>query len=127
MKEISKEKYIEICKDYEKLYLITILADKVYLRSDIEYGGELQIPRIEIMDFEVNTLLPFSEACVECRGNYVGGINYIEYDSEKMANENALNDFLKLEPKAIFVVCRNNELIDIARVFNEISIYIIVE
>ena len=78
MQEITKEQYIERINDHERLYLVTTDDHNIYLKADIEYGGEIGL-RIEMMDFKLDTSLTFWNACNECRCRYTGGICFIEY------------------------------------------------
>lgn len=87
MKEVTRTQYISSVIDYEQLYLIEAISGKVFLCSDIEYGGDLQIPRIEMMYFEMDISLSFHNACSECRARYTGGINFAEYQDELSAEK----------------------------------------
>ena len=124
MQEITKEQYIRSINDYEKLYLIVTENDIVYLKADIERGGDIEL-RVEIMDFELDTSLTFWEACGECRGRYCGGINFIEYNSYEEACANVLDDFLKLAPDSIYLQCDDNELKSVLEKYRNQSIYIL--
>lgn len=61
MKEITKKQYIERINDYERLYLVMTDDHNIYLKADIEYGGEIGL-RIEMMDFKLDTSLTFWNA-----------------------------------------------------------------
>lgn len=124
MKEITKEQFIQSINDYEKLYLIATENDKVYLKADIERGGDIEL-RVEIMDFELDISLSFWEACSECRGRYCGGINFIEYNSYEEACLNVLDDFLKFAPDSIYLQCDENELKCVLEQYRNQSIYIL--
>ncbi|EXM40294.1 hypothetical protein RASY3_09470 [Ruminococcus albus SY3] len=51
------------------------------------------------MFFEMSTLLDFQKANSECRGNYSGGISFIEYENYQEVEYNIINDFINLEKK----------------------------
>ncbi len=127
MKRISRNEFISGVTNLEQLYLLEVFDGKVFLRSDIEYGGDLQIPRVEIMRFEMNTEMPISIACSECRSRYTGGISFMEYYDESEAIACALNDFLGLANDAVYLSCKENELSNIAENFTKASIYAISE
>lgn len=127
MKSISRNEFILSVTNLEQLYLLEAFDGKVFLRSDIEYGGDLQIPRVEIMRFEMNTEMPISIACSECRSRYTGGISFMEYYNESEAISCALNDFLRLANDAVYLSCKENELSNIAESFTKASIYAISE
>ena len=125
MQEVTKEKYLSSVTDLEKLYLIQIDNGKVYLLSDIEYGGDIGL-RIEMMDFEINTEFPFSIANSECREHYIGGITFIEYDTEEEANKHVLTDFLNLKTNAIYLLCFEYEFKKILELYLNKIIYILI-
>lgn len=123
MKEISRENYINSIDDYEKLYLILMEEDKVYLRADIEIAETL---RIEMMYFEMDTALNFCEANLDSR-NCGRKIYFIEYDSDEEAEENILEDFLSIEPEAIYLKCDDNDLSKVWHKYKDVAIYVIIE
>lgn len=127
MREITREQYVSSVSDYEKLYLIEVCNGKVFLCGDIEYGGVQQIPRIEMMYFEMNTSLSFHDACSECRGFYTGGINFVEYNNEEKAKRCAVQDFLKLSIANAYISCSENEMFDIIYKYPHYQIYIIID
>ena len=127
MKRISRNEFISGAENLEQLYLLEVFDGKVFLRSDIEYGGDLQIPRVEIMRFEMNTEMPISIACSECRSRYSGGISFIEYYNESEAMDCALNDFLELANDAVYLSCKDNELSNIAESFTKAYIYTVLK
>lgn len=127
MKKISRIQFISGVKDIEQLYLFEIVNSKVFFRGDIEHGGDLQIPRIEMMRFEINKKLPVSTASSECRSCYTGGITFIEYDDEEESAICALNDFLRLVNDVVYVSCGENELENIAENFTKAYIYTVLE
>ncbi|MGN1305119.1 MAG: hypothetical protein ACI4YB_08800 [Oscillospiraceae bacterium] len=124
MQEITKEQYVQSVNDYEKLYLITIENNEVYLKADIERGGDIEL-RVEIMDFKLDTSLTFWKACGECRCRYPGGIYFIEYDTYEEAQLNVIDDFLNLSPNSIFLFCEDNELQEVAEKYNNQSVYVL--
>lgn len=123
MTTLSKSQFISSITSLERLYLLETDNGRVYLHSDIEYGGDLQIPRVEMMCFAMNTELPIEIACSGCRSRYIGGITFIEYDDEATAVACALDDFLNLEKDAIYLLCDENELANIAKSFGMAFIY----
>lgn len=124
MKELTKIQYIESVNNYEKLYLIINDDESVFLRADIENEETL---RIEMMYFELNTAFSFSLATSECRGKYTGKIYFIEYDNDKDAEKNILEDFLNLNNDAIFLLCKDAELKNILPKYSNKSIYIVIK
>ena len=123
MKEISREEYIKNIVDYEKLYLILVDDDKVFLRSDIENEENL---RIEMMNFEMNTSLNFLESNSDSR-NFGGKIYFIEYDSYETAEKNIVEDFLNIESNSIYLICNESDLKNILQKYKNKSIYVITE
>ena len=134
MKELNCEQYIKNIVNYEKLYLLLTHKDKVYLFADIEehenyiIGG--LVYRIELLEFDLDTSLSFSEANAEGRERYFGDIYFIEYKSRKESEKKVLKDFFNLakeiknkekinkEPtdkKIIYVLCEENELKDVLK------------
>lgn len=109
MQMLSKEQFISKISDIERVYLVSIHDGKVYLRADIEKGGDNGL-RIEMMDFEMNTSYGFYEANSLCRSNYFGGISFIEYSSYDEAEHRAITDFLDLNPHSALLYCDDNEL-----------------
>lgn len=124
MQEITKEQYIKRINDYERLYLVTTDDHNIYLKSDIERGGEIGL-RIELMDFMLDTSLTFWNACNECRCRYTGGICFIEYDTYEEAKQNIIIDFLNLSPNAIYLFCKDNEIQEAADNYSNQNIYIL--
>ena len=124
MQELTRQQYIENISDYEKLYLLITTDDKVFLRADIENE---EILRIEMMYFELNTSLTFWEANSECRGKYAGKIFFEEYENNKIAEENILQDFLAMYDDAIFLLCDNDELKNILPNYSNHAIYTVVK
>ena len=125
MTEITKQEYISLINNYELLYLVGIESEKIYLRADIEYGGDVGL-RIEQMNFELNTYLPFSEANSNCRGNYCGGIRFIEYCDEIEANQRIISDFLKLGNKPIYLKCCDDDIKNVINSYPDEQAYIVI-
>ena len=125
MQEISRKEYINNVVDYEKLYLILVDDDKVYLRADIENEENL---RIEIMDFEMDTSLNFLESNSDSR-NCGRKIYFIEYDSYEMAEKNIVKDFMNLYENCeiVYLLCREDDLKNILQKYKNKSIYVITE
>lgn len=123
MKEVTKEQWLSSVTDLEKLYLIQTDNGKVYLLSDIEYGGDMGL-RIEMMYFEMNTERPFSTANSECRGHYTGGITFIEYNTKEEADRYVLTEFLDLKKNAIYLLCSECEFKEVSQLYLNNIIYI---
>lgn len=126
MQEVTKEKYIQSIMDFETLYLIEIENNKVFLKSDIECGGDIGL-RTEIMNFKLDTSLTFRETCSECRSHYTGGIQFIEYDSYDDAKLSVIDDFLNLSPQSIYLICEDKELQAFTTKYNNQSVYILIQ
>lgn len=126
MQEITKEQYIKRINDYERLYLVTTDDHIIYLKADIEYGGEIGL-RIEMMDFKLDTSLTFWNSCNECRCRYTGGICFIEYDTYEEAKQNVIIDFLNLSPNAIYLFFKDSEIQEVADSFSNQNIYILTQ
>ena len=122
LQEITRQEYISGIEDLEKLYLLKVSDDKVYLRSDIELTGDGEL-RIEIMDFILEQSSTLSEASSICRGHYAGGIYFIEYDSLYEAKENIIADFLEIESDGIFILCNDGELKQVTEKYTNKNVY----
>lgn len=116
LKEVTREEYIKNITDYEKLHLIIVEDDRIFLRADIENAEEL---RIEMMYLEMDTLLNFTNANSECR-NCGGKIYFWETDEE-----NVIEEFLNIAPYAIYLICAENDLKNILPTYKNKSIYIL--
>ena len=90
MKELTRQQYIANIDNYEKLYLIIVEDENIYLRADFENE---EILRIEMLYAELNPALKFLDAEQEGRKNYCGKIYFIEYESNEIAEQNILTDF----------------------------------
>lgn len=117
MQEVTREDYVKNITDYEKLYLIIVDDDEIFLRADIEDEENL---RIEMMYFEMDTSLNFGDANLECRGRYAGGIHFFETDEE-----NVLEEFLNIDGTAIYLICAEDDLKNILPRYKNTSIYIL--
>lgn len=122
MQEISRE-YIEnirdIC-DYENIYLILTEDDKVFLRADIKNEDDL---RIEMMYFEMDTSLSFSDANLDSR-NCKGKIYFIEYDNRENAERDIFKDFFNIGANPIYLMCKDDDLGNILQQYKNRAIYV---
>lgn len=114
MQELTRQEYIENICDYEKLYLIIVEGEKIFLRADIEDAENL---RIEMLHAELNPALNFLDAEQEGRKNYCGKIYFIEYENSEIAAKNILTDFLELAGDAIFLLYENDDLKKILEIY----------
>ena len=117
MKEVTREGYVKNITDYEKLHLIIVEDDKIFLRADIENE---EVLRIEMMYFEMDTSLNFTNANSECRGRYAGGIYFCDADEE-----NVIEKFLNIDGNAIYLICAEDDLKNILSRYKNTSIYIL--
>ena len=125
MTELSKSEFIRQITDPTHLYLIEIEDGKPYLTADIEYGGEEQRIRIELINkFDLDPHLPFEEACIDSRSWYVGGISFIEWDSDEKAEAEVFDEFFILASDAVYVSCTDDELSDIVTRFSNACVYV---
>ena len=122
MKEITCEEYIESISDYEKLHLIKVETEKIYLRADIEDEENL---RIEMMNFEMNISLNFTNSNSDSR-NCGGKIYFIEYENYETAEKNIVKDFLYIEPNAIYLLCNEEDLKNILHKYKNKIIYAVI-
>lgn len=116
MQEISKEKYVKNISDYEKLCLIIVEEDKIFLRADIQTEENLQI---EMMKFEMNTSLNFTNSNSDSR-NCGGKIYFFETDSD-----NVIKDFLDIDRDAIYLICNEDDLKNILPTYKNKSLYVL--
>ena len=114
MQELTRQEYIENICDYEKLYLIIVEGEKIFLRADIEDAENL---RIEMLHAELNPALKFLDAEQAGRENYCGKIYFIEYENSEIAAKNILKDFLNLADDAIFLLYENDDLKKILEIY----------
>lgn len=127
METLNKEQFISKKSDIERVYLISIHDGKIYLRADIEKGGDNGL-RIEMMDFKIDTSYGLHEANSLCRSNYPSGISFIEYNSYNEAEHRILDDFLNIDNKAVFQYCNNDELRQVLSCYlHDENKYIIIE
>lgn len=111
-------------ENHLRFNLLITEYNKIYLRSDIaESEGIL---RIEMMYFEMDTSLDIWRANSDCRGRYSRGIYFIEYDSEKEAEENIVKAFMSIQDdgEEIYLLCNENELEDILKNYPNKAIYV---
>ena len=121
MKELTRQQYIENICNYEKLYLIIVEDNKIFLRADIEDAENL---RIEMLHAELNPALKFLDAEQAGRENYCGKIYFIEYENSEIAAKNFLIDFLKLANDAIFLLYENDNLKKILEIYPDKYIFL---
>lgn len=115
MKELTRQQYIENIYDYEKLYLLIVEDENIYLRADFENEENL---RIEMFYFELNTSLKLLDAEQEARESHCGKIYFIEYENNEIAEKNFLTDFLNLaDDNAIFLLYENDDLKKILEIY----------
>lgn len=127
MKELTKEQYIErvSVSNYERAYLLLLEDNAVYLRANMDFGGDIGL-RIEMMHFELDKKLGFWEADCNCRERYPGGIYFIEYESFEEAEEKIINDFLDLEENVIYLYSEDNELKDLVNSYPDKTLVYVV-
>ena len=127
MKELTKEQYIErvSVSNYERAYLLLLEDNTVFLRANMDFGGEIRL-RIEMMHFELEPELGFWEANCNCRDRYPGGIYFIEYESFEEAEEKIINDFLDLEENVIYLYSEDNELKDLVNSYPDKTLVYVV-
>ena len=77
----------------EQTALLRKLDNKIYLLSDIEYGGDNEQLQIEWMHFELDTSIPFDTSLLKCRDEYAGGITYPLENCESF--EICLSEFIE--------------------------------
>lgn len=135
---VSQEEYTSKASNFEKCYYIHTENGVPYLRADIEYGGEVQL-RVELMNFalvpkdsDLSIHMNISDLAVDCRGYYVGGICFIEYNTWDEADDNVLNDFLNVHTMTqpvspVYIICRDDALNKIVEVFPNADIFLLVE
>lgn len=123
MQEITRDEYISNIVDYEKTHLIITTDYAVYLRADIDTGGDIGL-RLEYMYFEMDTSLPFNESNSDSR-NCGRSIYFDEYGSFEEAEQEAIKDFLYICEDAIYLMCEENDLKDILPKYKNKSIYVV--
>lgn len=130
MIETDKNNFAKIIIDLEKVMLIETSEDEVYLLADIENE---EIPRIEIMNFIMDTSLNFIDSNSDSR-NCNKSIYFIEFD-ENTNNEKILETFLKPQAylvsltniETIFLLCSDIELKNILSKYKNKRVYIYVK
>lgn len=123
MKEITREEYIKNISDYEKLHLIKVENEKIYLRADIEDEENL---RIEMMNFEMNVSLNFTDSNSDSR-NCGGKIYFIEYENYDTAKKDIVKDFLDIGQNAIYLLCDEKDLKKILQRYKNKMIYAVIK
>lgn len=125
MIEIDKNNFVKIIKDIEKVMLIETSEDEVYLLADIENE---EIPRIEIMNFKMNTSLNFTDSNSESR-NCNKKIYFIKFDEDTDEKE-ILKFFLEpnlVDTEIIFLLCSESELKNILPKYHNKRIVVYIE
>lgn len=124
MKELTRQQYIKNICNYEKLYLIIVEDENIYLRADFENEEFL---RIEMLYAELNPALKFLDAEQEGRKNYCGKIYFIEYESNEIVKKNILTDFLNLaDDDAIFLLYENDNLKNFLKIYPNKNIFLLI-
>ena len=68
---LIKETFIDSILNSERAFLLYIDKNhKVWLRADMEYGGDPPRYRVELMNFNLDIAKPILYTTVECRGFY---------------------------------------------------------
>lgn len=91
----------------------------------MEYGGDPPRYRVELMNFNLDIVKPILYTTVECRGFYCGGICFIEFDAEDTLDLTT-NDFINLSDKAVYILCDDKDLAEIAERFSDCFVYVYV-
>lgn len=109
---VDRDTYKNAIINPERVFLLYVdNENKISLQADIELGGDPVNYRVELMDFELDPRKPILLTTVECRGFYCGGIKFIEYGEEiEDTSELAINDFLKLNDEADYLICEDADL-----------------
>ena len=121
---MTRQQYIKNICNYEKLYLIIVEDENIYLRADFENEEFL---RIEMLYAELNPALKFLDAEQEGRKNYCGKIYFIEYESNEIVKKNILTDFLNLaDDDAIFLLYENDNLKNFLKIYPNKNIFLLI-
>ena len=124
----SKKAYIEAIIDCERAFLFYIDDHQdVWLKADLEIGGEPLCERIEIMDFKLNPKQSILLTVASCRGFYPGGITFIEYHDQSNAHKAAINDFVNLQDEASYIICDDMDLFKLSLIKPAHYLYIYVK
>ncbi len=123
---LIKETFIDSILNSERAFLLYIDKNhKVWLRADMEYGGDPPRYRVELMNFNLDIAKPILYTTVECRVSYCGGICFIEFDAEDTLDLTT-NDFINLSDKAVYILCDDKDLAEIAERFSDCFVYVYV-
>ena len=126
MLQVLKETFIDSILNGERAFLLYIdKSHKVWLRADMEYGGDPPRYRVELMNFNLDIAKPILYTTVECRGFYCGGICFIEFDAEYTLDLATYN-FINLSDKAVYILCDDKDLAEIAERFFDCFVYVYV-
>ena len=121
---LLKETFIDSILNSEKAFLLYIDKNhKVWLRADMEYGGDPPRYRVELMNFNLDIAKPILYTTVECRGFYCGGICFIEFDAED-TSDLTTNDFINLSDKTVYILCDDKDLAEISERFSDCFVYV---
>lgn len=124
----SKTEFRETIKDCERAFLLFIDENKdVWLKADLEIGGNPLCERVEIMDFKLNPKQPILSEIVLCRGFYRGGITYFEYNPQSDVLNASIKDFINLEDEASYIICDDMDLSEISTIKPNHYLYIYVK
>ena len=114
---LLKETFIDSILNSESAFLLYIDKNhKVWLRADMEHGGDPPRYRVELMNFNLDIAKPILYTTVECLGFYCGGICFIEFDAEDTLDLATYN-FINLSDKAVYILCDDIDLAEISERF----------
>ena len=123
---ILKETLIDSILNSERAFLLYIdKSHKAWLCADMEHGGDPPRYRVELMNFNLDIAKPILYTTVECRGFYCGGICFIEFDAEDTLDLTT-NVFINLSDKAVYILCDDKDLAEIAERFSDCFVYVYV-
>lgn len=123
---LLKETFIDSILNSERAFLLYIDKNhKVWLRADMEHGGDPPRYRVELMNFNLDIAKPILYTTVECLGFYCGGICFIEFDAEDTLDLATYN-FINLSDKAVYILCDDKDLAEIAERFSDCFVYVYV-
>ena len=112
---VDKNIYSASILDCEKAFLLYVDEEGyVWIKADIEIGGNPPRERVELMDFQIDIEKTILLATIECREFYCGGITFIEYDKYFDTFKLALNDFLNMQDNVKYIICDDTDLSNIA-------------
>lgn len=126
MTKISKQSFLEQLHNIENAFLLEVDSKQIYLLSDMEFGGHLENARVEMMRFCLDLSETILDEVSSCRGQYTGGITFIENGKElSQSIEQAKTDFLSLSDTDIFLLCENDELNQLKKYAgNQVYVYV---